>query len=505
MTKRSFFRSVSFNRFVLLLCGLYISMVFVFHNQLYRGTTANVEERRPTSENLVRKDVILNTSVEGLKDWVKHYNNVKDLARKISKLETEVAHIRGELIIQQPIQHAGKKKVDQGKPLPKVVLNSTIGYCFKEPTDVKDNKFQEISPDVFVYSAYFDNRKSEHFIRLIVLMPKDKIKKISLFCHFRSGTQTYAVEKAIPYEMCENHNKQYGGHIFSCKTSNVQDLCPFSVSTDSSEPGTRISIIKGPQSPPRHQFGICIPPLFGNLKQEILIEFVELSRILGAEYFYFYNHNISPDMKMVLDYYQTKNLTTVIPWMLPDRVADKLIWYHGQLLAHNDCLYRSITMLSFLAIHDVDEFIVPHTSAKTWQEFLPPLLGNHCGFTFKSSFFDPSLSTPYVSPLLTMAKTVRSPMSNVRKKVMVSPRRVFEVGIHHISKQNEEQWTPLEIKSDLAFLHHYRKCIGNYGMKCQKTVVDETVPFKYGAVLEKSFNLAIKELKQFEQQTRSLS
>ena len=480
-------------------------MVFIFHNQLYRGSTANVEQKRTNSEDFIRNELIVNTSVEDLKHWVKHYNHVKDLARKISKLENEVAHIRGELIVQQPTEHKEKNKVNQEEPLPKAGPNSTFVSCHKEPMDIENNKFHEIAPDIFVYSAYFDNRKSEHFIRLIVLLAKDKKKTVSLFCHFRHSKKTYTVEKAIPYEMCENHNKQYGGHIFSCKTSNIDDMCPFSISVSSSSPGTQIPIIKGPQGPPKHQFGICIPPLFGNLKQEILIEFVELSRILGAEYFYFYNHNISPEMKMVLDYYQTKNITSVIPWTLPERVGDKVIWYHGQLLAHNDCLYRSMTLVSFLAIHDVDEFIIPHTSAKTWQDILPQLLGNHCGFTFQSSFFDPSLSSAYASPLLTLTKTIRSPMSSVRKKVMISPRRVFEVGIHHVSKQNEEQWTPLDIKSNIAFLHHYRKCIGNYGMKCQRTQTDTTLPIKYGAVLENQFNLAMTEFKQFKKMTRFLS
>ena len=36
------------------------------------------------------------------------------------------------------------------------------------------------------------------------------------------------------------------------------------------------------------------------------------------------------------------------------------IWYHGQLVSNNDCLYRTMALSAFTTFHDIDEFIIPH-------------------------------------------------------------------------------------------------------------------------------------------------
>ena len=68
----------------------------------------------------------------------------------------------------------------------------------------------------------------------------------------------------------------------------------------------------------------------------------------------------------------------------------------------------------------------------------------------------------------------------VRTKVMLCPWRVFEVGIHHISKQNREEWLPLSVDPSLAIIHHYRSCVANLGMRCDTWVEDHTIPNRYG-------------------------
>jgi hypothetical protein len=35
-------------------------------------------------------------------------------------------------------------------------------------------------------------------------------------------------------------------------------------------------------------FAVCVPPLFGDLQPATLVQFVELTRILGARHFVFY-------------------------------------------------------------------------------------------------------------------------------------------------------------------------------------------------------------------------
>jgi len=109
-----------------------------------------------------------------------------------------------------------------------------------------------------------------------------------------------------------------------------------------------------------YRFGVCVPPLFGHVKPRTVIEFVEMTRLLGGEHFVFYAPNSvtvtdedderrSPqaektdvDVGDVLRLYVDAGLATVIPWTLPSASTSKSsgVWYGGQLPAINDCLYR---------------------------------------------------------------------------------------------------------------------------------------------------------------------
>ncbi|XP_071114365.1 beta-1,4-galactosyltransferase galt-1-like [Haliotis cracherodii] len=487
MMKKHFFRSMTFKRFLLLLCGVYLCMVLLFHSRLQvdRPISAVVDtEPDKTTTSAIREkipDVVFNASVEGLKGWVRNYYNVKNLAKEISNLEKMVDKVKGELIINTtPPKVDDNGDLDLGK------------NCMRKSDDFGVGRFRELERGVYVYSAYLDDRKKQKFIRFIMLVAKDRRYKFTMTCVFGDGTEM----STKPYEMCENHNKQFGGYIYSCPITNGT-LCPVKIKTIAGQRLVSVPIVPVAMVTKPYEYGICIPPLFGKIKSDILVEFLELSMLLGAEHFYFYNYSITNEMAEILKHYHSRKLVTLIPWKLPKEVVDKSIWYHGQLLAHNDCMYRSMSTMKHMAINDVDEFIIPHTAAKTWNEFIPGLIGDkHCGVSFSSAFFDPSHGINHPSGLLTMGHTVRSQQfSHVRTKVMVMPRRVFEVGIHHISKQNEERWTPVKSHPDVAYLHHYRRCVSNYGMKCTTTTEDKTV-FKYFDKLQANFDKSMTYLEK---------
>ena len=58
---------------------------------------------------------------------------------------------------------------------------------------------------------------------------------------------------------------------------------------------------------------------------------------------------------------------------------------------------------------------------------------------------------------------------------MVRPYEIFEAGIHHISKPIWAHLTVDRVGTEVAVLHHYRKCVALYGMNCAGTVVDLTI------------------------------
>ncbi|ESN97731.1 hypothetical protein HELRODRAFT_145597, partial [Helobdella robusta] len=104
-----------------------------------------------------------------------------------------------------------------------------------------------------------------------------------------------------------------------------------------------------------------------------LIEWIELNRMFGVEYFFFYNFSIGSKVEKVLEYYVKQNLATIIQWKLPIEVNERTdasdIHYYGQLTAMNDCITRSRLTSHFVLNIDIDEFIVPIRRQTFYQLF----------------------------------------------------------------------------------------------------------------------------------------
>jgi len=97
--------------------------------------------------------------------------------------------------------------------------------------------------------------------------------------------------------------------------------------------------------------------------------------------------------------------------------------------------------------------------------------------------------------LLTLRATQRSEhFSDIRTKCMVRPYEIFEAGIHHVSKPIWAHLAVERVDTGAALLHHYRKCVGMYGMNCAGTVVDDTVPRRYADRLARAVDHVARQL-----------
>ena len=188
----------------------------------------------------------------------------------------------------------------------------------------------------------------------------------------------------------------------------------------------------------------------------------------------------------------------VIDWRLPEPVTNN-IWYNGQSLAIQDCLYRQMVSSRYVLFSDLDEFLVPHGRQLTnWTDLVRTLeRPRSCGFQFHSAFFDPGAQPPAGlgrPDLLTMRATQRSRhYSTVRTKCMVRTYEIFEAGIHHVSKPIWAHLTVDRVSTDVALLHHYRKCHSMYGMNCEGVVEDDTAR-RYWDELTRAVSNVSKEL-----------
>ncbi|XP_060563848.1 beta-1,4-galactosyltransferase galt-1-like [Ruditapes philippinarum] len=374
------------------------------------------------------------------------------------------------------------------------------------------NKFWRISAGIYVYSAYFDTRNETAYIRMIAAVSKE-INKVylntTLSCVFNttedgenSSATSVVYSPLQSYEMCENHKRLFGGWMFSCQVPKNLKSKPLKIQLKFLDlDNITKSTLKDICITSRHKnikrrklnFGVCVPPLYGEIKAKSLIEFIEFNRVLGAEIFILYIENsidnLSMEVRSVIRYYERQNVIIFHPWRLP--FTSESIWYHGQSLAINDCLYRNMDDFKYLVFIDLDEFIIPQNELITWTDVInrvkendPEMFKRSIGMSFKSTFFSEEFSRHVFSNEMSM--TVRTNrtrnFSFRRNKVLVQPEKIFELGIHHVSKPLHEKDSQniINIPTSVAHIHHYRSCVNEFGIHCKIRVEDYTVPYKYG-------------------------
>lgn len=371
------------------------------------------------------------------------------------------------------------------------------------------SRFRELSKGILVFSVWYDNRKTQPFIRILLLMYRNNSPP-SLTCSFQiASKQTILTTEAVFYEHNENHHEQYGGFVASCIVPREVETMPCSIkvsikSTNKAQIVRKNSLTFPVGSTDRLEntvggkYGICVPPLHGDISVDRLVEFIELTRILGASHFTFYDLAINKEMRKALSQYETKGLVSVLEWNLPEYTRNKL-HYFGQVVSILDCLYRSMRDKSFIAFHDLDEFIVP-----LQHDNINSLLNEihkdyHCGHCFESVVFDPSKdseSPNVLSRYRLMTQRIfyrTSQMTPYWTKCIVDPRKIFEQGIHHISKPLEEFYQAEKVDWNIARVFHYRKCQDSRALmqlKCSaKFEVDKTMR-RFGEKLTINFEIA---------------
>ena len=490
---------------MVLLCSIYFSMLYVFYGRLQIEISQSLDGNR-AKHLLVSKEshLFLNSK------WKLH--DMAEMKRRM--LETRLEEVG----LQNLSSHA--ENADNASRTTEVPIIEETCYLTAR---YHNRSFQSLSGSTMVYSAYLDERGDRPIVRIMAILGNyKKTTPLPVFCQFgaeQDKTDSSPVQGTL-YELCENHGKKYGGFIISCKVpTNISSVCSVDVfqntnlgkkviklpvtrlepkrivywrkmytmkNSSNSSMKTGPKIDKFPTILVPFNYSICVPPLFGKLGTKQFVEFVEIHRILGFQHFIFYVERLlNPEIFKVLSYYQKLNIVTVIEWHLP--INGKLdIWYNGQLNAHNDCMYRAMSLSKYVAVIDIDEAIVPHDGHLQINESVESMFNNEnvCALSFNSAFYSIKFTQEGAdSDLITLSHLGRSEQfSTIRTKVLLAPLKVFEVGIHHVSKPLQENYKVLKVNQSTAFLHHYRKCVPNYGMKCTN-IVEENTMLKYKKLL----------------------
>jgi hypothetical protein len=410
----------------------------------------------------------------------------------------------------------------------------------QDVSDIKRGEFKRLptSPGEFFYSAFVDDRVFQaKFIRVIALL-SNRAGHSGLYCHMpvtsSTTAQSFISTPASYYEMCENHGKPFGGWILSCalpeELQSIQSYPCYVVLSKRStyrqgidsflDSSVRLVVERINNTEigsRRHHFGVCVSPLYGNIPLRTLVQFVEFTRLLGAgETLFYASKGVSELLiKKLQCHYKPTNQISVSNWPIP--VDDSSIWYHGQLLAINDCLYKNMYRFDYLVFLDLDEFLIPHNHP-TWLDMVQHLtevgqglsaqLGQELhstsdtidAYSFQSAFFAPLLDGNPDPLTFDLESDIRVyNLSRVRTKVMVKPTHIYEVGIHHVSRTtNDVGAQVVRVNDQVAYVHHYRQCTTEYdnSIKCDILVRDNRVANAYHRQLTANIFTSLELIRQ---------
>ena len=134
-----------------------------------------------------------------------------------------------------------------------------------------------------------------------------------------------------------------------------------SISTNSScHTTTAIIPIQSDTSDKNLTYGICLhQPLYDLSDPQLLVDWVELNLALGAEIITVYLQNVPESFYTLMLPYIKRDVVEVIDWKLKPPLIDGYTKCWGQVGTINECIYRNLYRVKYVALIDIDEFVVP--------------------------------------------------------------------------------------------------------------------------------------------------
>ena len=280
----------------------------------------------------------------------------------------------------------------------KIIIQRVYSTNINFPeTDVIDTntRWQKLGRVTYIFTAYLDNRSPD--LGMITVMGFDSHSEPPL-----NGTLLFDSGERIPLGRCkEKRGLNVLGSLerlqpyaylwplpaqvtnstyLSLKSILIQQFHP---SAGITEAEIKLTL---PVSPTK-TFGVCLhSPLFGEVKAETVIEYIEINKVLGAEWFTFYVYKTEQTVIKVLQEYANEGTVEVV-WHWGESLPEKSISHFGQTLSINECAYRNSYKVKYLVYTDLDEFILPRKSIG-WTEMMKQIGNDKYGsYMFRNVFF----------------------------------------------------------------------------------------------------------------------
>ncbi|XP_038549429.1 uncharacterized protein LOC119883035 [Micropterus salmoides] len=372
------------------------------------------------------------------------------------------------------------------------------------------------STKTVLLSAYREHRTGQNEVRVISVMLREKTEAYR--CHLCCQEKLH-ISKSVTSLHSDHFGFKYGTADIMCPVpSDCETPSHIAVTSAADDSEDKLDKeffeVKNQKSNSGsfpYNFTLCLSAMFDFTNVLQLVQSLEMVQLLGVNRVAIYKTNCSSEAQRILDYYTHKGLVEVIPWSLSRFLNVSRGWlpehgpgdlhYFGQIAALNDCVYRYMYQSRYVALHDIDELILPQT-VDSWLELFPLLQKkyDHECYIFENNVFPSTNFSPPTSKLLwnnvtgvnILAQLYHIPLNEKTKyddyKIIVNPRGVFSATVHGLlSSQNDCSW----VDRNIARMYHTRAGTKTE-LKPDQLIYDDRL-LSYSTHLIQTVNTVLKE------------
>lgn len=327
--------------------------------------------------------------------------------------------------------------------------------------------------DLYVYSAFLDDRFSENVVRIFGLL-----KKNATLPEFRCRWKTIGEEIDVParnglvddswpswsdyfasYFVCNFTKPSYPDLI---QLTSIDERYAFSIPVEQT-----VRLEK------RKELALCIKPIEGVINTAHLIEWFEAQRASGVKDILMYTTIMLGSNPFIVQYYKDMGLVKTLPFPYLSAVLQTLdtppmsrekkyaVIHQVYLIALQDCLYRFYGSYENLILLDLDEVMLPSLPYHSLGEMVTYLhkyhIGHSASFLLMTAWhFDDFGFTndAYIPRTMYMARVTKAtrPTLIEPKGIIITDRTIY-INFHAVVEPKlSNRITP----DTIGYIHRFR-------------------------------------------------
>jgi hypothetical protein len=250
---------------------------------------------------------------------------------------------------------------------------------------------------------------------------------------------------------------------------------------------------------PAYEYNLVVGSMFKD-EAPFLTEWIEYHRILGVEHFYLYNNDSSDNYYEILEPYINAGIVELIDWSssyAPWHPTKYVHWSGFQLSAFNDCIQRNLGKAKWVAILDIDEYILATKGVNSLVKLLEYHSQKKVGsiqMKWRCYGFDEVWEIPHNSVMIeSLNRRAKDNFdANYHTKSIHRPEAVAYCQVHHADLKKGFQTLTL-CPTDFRINHYCRR-----GMK-------HSLSYRFGQNFETIDTLTAEAKDWLEQENRILN